>query len=132
VPDAPQSPVPHLFAFFLANRWETTNLNRNPFTRSNLTRIASFVCNEQIQVWGQSRDPADLLTRYLREAEADLLNVTKSQPLHFSVHEKQPDSPCRVTAPMNLRPLRQNCSVPRPCDFLSQGRETSALNQPCS
>jgi len=100
VPDAPQSPVPHLFPFFLANRWETTNLNRNPFTRSNLTRIASFVCNEQIQVWGQSRDPADLLTRNLREAEADLLNVTKSQPLHFFVHGE------RSTAKSKAYPAR--------------------------
>jgi len=59
------------------------------FIGSSLTRIASFACNEQIRVWGQSRDPADLLTRYLREAEAGLLNVTKSQPLHFFVHEER-------------------------------------------
>ena len=73
----------------------------------------SYVCNEQIQVWGQSRDPADLLTRYVREAEADLLNVTKFQPLHFFVHREQPDLPLQVTPGMNSVPdLPQKLRAP--------------------
>jgi hypothetical protein len=36
-------------------------------------------CNEQMQRSEQSKKQADSLTRYLREAEADLLNGQKSQ-----------------------------------------------------
>ena len=38
VPDAPQSSVPHPCEFFLSQGWESTNLNPNPFMRSDAQR----------------------------------------------------------------------------------------------
>ena len=49
------------------------------FIGSILIRVASYVCNEQTQKSEQSMKPADSLTRYLREAEANLLKTWKPQ-----------------------------------------------------